>query len=63
MSNKENVTGLAEFIPTEPTKKTRTMVSLLPAPFQRISDMAEDLGVTKGKVVEALLDFYDKHNG
>jgi len=63
MSNKENVTGLAEFIPAEPPKKTRTMVSLLPVPFDRISVMAEELGVTKGKVVEALLDYYDKHNG
>ena len=63
MSNKENVTGLAEFIPAVPERKQRTMVSLLPAPFDRISKMAEDLGCTKGKVVEALLDFYDKHNG
>ena len=62
MSNKENVSGLAEFIPAEPTKKTRTMVSLLPAPFSRISAMADDLGTTKGKVVEALLDYYDKNN-
>lgn len=53
---------LAEFLPQpeEKAKRVRTLISVSPKDYERITNMANQNNVSRGKVIEALLKIHDE---
>ena len=58
MTKKEK---LEKFIPRPENKaRERTLVTLSPEDYKRITKMAEDFDTTRGRIITALLEYYDE---